>query len=192
MPDPSWSFQYNYAQTPEGNGFARELYGNPAITLVTGGSAANRRVTVDSGGGDAVFLTSQVPSLSQTTGATAEMVVAVSGAANGNAGVEMTFLGRAVMLQVHPSKVSVTIAADAEGEQHHEIPTASNAGDTTIRFVYWPDTTCSVYRNGVLLGTFPTYASARPFQRFLWWCEAGATATFRAMRLWVGGAMAPG
>ena len=192
MPDPAWTAQYNFAQTPEGNGFTRQLHNDPIVTLIQGGNPANRRVDVDSTNGDAVFLTSQVPSLDSTIGATIEMTVAVSGAADGNAGFELTFLDRAVLVMVFPNKIGLTVAQDA-GQFDQEIPTASNSGDTEIRVTFDATKALRVYRNDVLIaGPISTQTAVKPFQRVLWWCEAGAIATFRVMRYYLGGAVVPG
>jgi len=193
MPDPAWTQQYNFAQTPENNGFTRQLYNSPVITLTQGGNPANRNVNVDSTAGDAVFLTSSVPSLSSSIGATAEMIVAVSGAAEGDAGIELTFLDRAVLVLVFPNKVSISICNDIIGNQESEYPTASNSGDTTIRVTFDSNKDLRVYRNAILLaGPLSTANCVKPFQRVLWWVETGAIGTFKALRYYLGGAVVPG
>lgn len=192
MPDPVWTQQYAFNQSPEGNGFTRQLYNSPVVNEVTGGNPANRRVEIDSTNGDAVFLTSAVPSLDSTVGATIEMTVAVSGNENGNAGFELTFLDRAVLVMIFPNKIGLTVAQDV-GQFDQEIATASNAADTEIRVTFDATKALRVYRNDVLIaGPISTQTAVKPFQRVLWWCEAGALATFRVMRYYLGGAVIPG
>ena len=192
MPDPAWTQQYAFNQTPEANGFTRTLYNSPVVTEVTSGNPANRRVEIDSTNGDAVFTTSAVPSLDSSVGATAELQVAVTGAADGDAGVELTFLDRAVLIMVFPDKISIEVAQDA-GAFSQEFATASNGTDTLVRVTFDNTKALRVYRAGVLLaGPISTTTAVKPFQRVLWWAESGAIATFKIFRYWLGGAMAPG
>ena len=184
MPDPAWTNQYSMNQSPEGNGFSRTLYGTPVITEVTGGSPANRRVEINSNNGSVVFITSQVPSLNDDTGATVEMIVDVSGA--GNAGFELTFLNRYIGVQIYTNRITIQA-----GNGLQEAATPSNASNVTIRLIYAAGQ-CSIYRNGSLVGTYAVAVNANSFQRVLWWGEEGGTQIFRALRYWVGGAMAPG
>lgn len=193
MPDPVWTQQYNLQQTPEQNGFTRTLSGSPTVTTQTSGPAANRRVEVNSNNGDCVFLTSQVPALDATVGATAESVCSCSGA--GNAGFELTFLSRAFLVMVFENRIDVTICRDGAPQPSDEqsIPTASNGSNITLRFTTDGSSNLRVYRNGVLiLGPTPLPACVKPFQRVLWWGEAGGTQIFRAFRYYIGGAVEPG
>jgi hypothetical protein len=185
VPDPTWTSQYNLAQTPEANGFTRTLYDNPVVNAVTGGSPANRRVEINSDAGSCVFVTSAVPSLDGDTGVTAEVVVASSG--SGNAGFEVTFLDRAIGVQVYADRITV---ADGLNEPA-SFPTAANTANTTVRLTYQSGT-ARVYRNGTLLATLTPPFLGMPFQRVLWWGEEGGTQVWRALRYWSGGAMAPG
>jgi hypothetical protein len=192
MPDPAWTQQYQFNQSPEGNGFTRRLYRTPIVTEVTGGNPANRRVEIDSTNGDAVFITSAVPSLDSSVGATAEMVVNVTGAADGNAGVELSFLDRAVLLMVYPNKIGIS-AAQEDGQIEQEVATASNAPDTEVRMTLDASKDLRIYRNDALiLGPISTQTKTKPFQRVLWWGESGALVTFRALRYYLGGAVIPG
>jgi len=193
MPDPVWTASYNFAQTPEGNGFTRTLYNSPVVTLTTSGSPANRKVVVDSTNGDVVFLTSAVPSLDSGVGATAEFQVAVTGAAEGDAGVELTFLDRAVLVQVYPNKIVTSICNDLIGNQEQTFATASNGTDTLVRITFDATKNLRVYRAGTLVaGPLSTDNCVKPFQRVLWWAESGAVATFKIFRYYIGGAVVPG
>jgi hypothetical protein len=196
MPDPVWSSQYNYGQTPENNGFTRELYGSASLNLVTGGQAANRRVEVTSQpGGGYVFTTSNVPSLDGTIGATGE-AVCNPGSGAGHCGFEMTFLDRAVFVQIFADRVEVECCGDPPNQHVYlTVQTASNVSDLTWRFTYAAGQ-FKVYRSGVLVADVAAPVCAKPFQRFLWWAEGSgsgvSTQTFRALRLYTGGAVQPG
>jgi len=193
MPDPAWTAQYNLAQTPEGNGFTRRDYNSPVVTLTTGGQPANRKVVIDSTNGDTVYTTSNVPSLDSGVGATAEMMVSVTGAVEGDAGIELTFLDRAVLVQIYPNKIVTSICNDLTGNVEQTFPTASNGTDTLIRVTFDATKNLRVYRAGVLLaGPLSTAGCVKPFQRVLWWGESGAIATFKQFKYYIGGAVVPG
>jgi len=191
MPDPVWTAAYNYGQTPEQNGFTRQLYGTPSILQQTSGSPANRRVEINSDNGDAIFLSSGVPALSSVLGATAEAVVRVSGA--GQAGFELTFLDRAVLVQIFQSRIELTLCQNAPPHQVDvPIPTAANTSNITVRLTY-DGTNIKVWRNGVLIdGPRPLLQCTKPFQRVLWWGEAGGVQVFQSMRYYIAGAVEPG
>jgi hypothetical protein len=185
LAEPSWSFTYNLASTPEANGFTRTLSGSPAVTTQTTGPAANRRVEINSTNGSCVFLTSSVPSLDPNVGATAEATVSVTGA--GDAGFELTFLDRHIGIQVYMDKITVTTP---DGLPDHEFPTVSNATDTVVRLTYSPDGTARVYRNGVLLATLAIPSTPHSFQRVLWWGEGGGVQIVRSLKFFIGGPVA--
>lgn len=190
MPDPVWTFQYNFGQTPENNGFTRDNYG-ATVNTVTGGQTANRRVEITgtSPSVGCAFLTSTIPSLDPNIGVTVEGIMQVTG---GQAGLEMTFLNYAVTLDLLPASLQLRAVGDA-GTELVEVATPSNSGQTTIRITFSPDRSVRVYRNGTLLGTIPTAPTlTMPFQRVLWWGEGQGTQTFRALRTYLGGAVAPG
>ncbi len=195
MPDPVWTSTYNYSQTPEANGFTRTLYDNPVVNTVTGGAAAQRRVEVNSNNGSAVFLTSNVPSLAEANGCTAEMVVANSGP--GDAGFEVTFLNHVFGVRVYTDKVMIDSVTNDPSVT--EVAVAASVGDRTLRVTLTPDTpdpttnrTLRVYLNGALIHTSVLNRRDSAFQRFLWWGEEGGTQIFRQMKLYIGGPVAPG
>lgn len=192
MPDPTWTLQYNYANTPESNFFTRTLYNIPTINEVRSGS--NRRVEIDSTNGDAVFTSSIVPSLDSDVGATAEFMVNVSGNVNGDAGIELTFLDRAILVQVYPNHVYVGLTGDLETLEY-TIPTASNNSDLLYRITYSGsgDNIINVYRGGTLIGgPYNPPVADKTFQRVLWWCEGGAISTWKGMKYYLGGPVVPG
>lgn len=187
MADPVWSGQYNYAQTPEQNGFTRVLYNAPVITLVTGGTPASRRVEVTSNAGDAVFQTTSVPALSVANGATVQIQVQVSGA--GDAGYELTFQQLVFQVQVYANRVTVTVP-DGTGE--HQVDSNDNSAATvTVRSTVDATGVLRTYRNTVLIDTRQLPANTQPFQRVLWWGEGGGLQTFRQMAYYTGGPVAP-
>lgn len=183
--DPVWTATYNFGNTPENNGFTRQVNGG-VVTTVTGGTPANRRVEINSTNGEAIFLTSNVPSLNMNVGATVQMTVAVSG--TGNAGVELTFLDRAFGIQVYANRITVAIL-DGNGAQ--EVSALANTGDTIIRATVSPDLTLRVYRNNLLISTKTLGPTTQPFQRVLWWGEEGGVQIFRQLAYYIGGAVAP-
>jgi hypothetical protein len=200
MPDPVWTMQYMMNQTPEGNGFTR-AYDYPiaaAVNAVTGGSPANRRVEIDARAGNdcgIVFLTSTIPSLDFTKGATLETIVNVSGDANGDAGMELTFLSYAVLLMIHPNKACVYSPEGDDGTPGFEVAvnTDSNNADLKWRITFDTDHNVRVYRDSALLiGPLAAPIVTKPFQRVLWWAESGVLAVWRAFRFYVGGAVAAG
>jgi hypothetical protein len=186
MPDPIWTAQYNFSQTPEANGFTRQLYNAPVVTLVTTGATANRRVEINSNNGDAIFLTSSVPSLNKTLGTTMQVQVAVSGV--GDAGFEMTFLDLYFLVMIYADRIMITID---NGQPETEISVAANTATTTVRATISADNTLRVYRNTVLIHTVVLPTSQKPFQRVLWWGEGGGTQTFRQMAYFIAGAVQP-
>ena len=188
MPDPNWTSQYDFSKTPEANGFTRSIHGAPVLMLATSGAPANRRVEINSDAGDIVFLTSQVPSLSESLGATAEAVVSVTG---GDAGFQLTFLTCAILVQVHPDKLYVGMPGDPPGGYVNiDIPIV-NSGNVTVRATFSPGRLLRLYRNGVLVGgpyTVPNRSQA--YQEVQWWGEGGFQ-VWRFMAYYLGGAVAP-
>ncbi len=192
MPDPAWTQQYNFQQTPEQNGFTRTLSGSPVVTTQTSGPAGGRRVEVTSTNGDCVFLTSQVPSLDSNVGVTMEMVLSCSGA--GDAGFELTFLNIAFLIMVFANRIDLTLVQDeVPGQVDLSIPTATNGVDVEIRATVDGSKVLRLYRNDVLIsGPHQLNPCVKPFQRVLWWGEGGGTQIFRALRYYLGGAVVPG
>lgn len=190
MPDPAWSYEYNVAKTIEENGFTRTLYRTPIITETTSGNPTERGVHVDSSDGDAVFLTSTIPALDVSAGATLEVVVSVSGP--GDAGVELTFLGLAIVCNIYLNQVELSLAG---GVQEFQFATAINNPDVTWRLTFEGTSNGNnirIYRDGVLVGgPVPSLALIKPFQRVLWWVEGGAVAKFKSVKFYVGGAVEP-
>ena len=191
MPDPVWTSSYNYAQSPEQNGFTRTLYNDPVVTEITSGNPANRRVEINSNNGDVVFLTSSVPSLDSSVGATAEAVVNVSGA--GDAGFELTFLNMGTLIQVLQNSILLSFCNDFGGYQEFLFSTSPNNVDITIRFTVDGSRQARLYRNTVLIdGPRTIPVCIKPFQRVLWWGESGGTQIFKGMKYYIGGAVVPG
>jgi len=186
MPDPNWTSQYNFSTTPENNGFTRVLHGSPDINLVMTGQTANRRIEIDSTSGSAVFLLSNVPSLNITQGATVESLVSVNGA--GDAGYELTFQGTFFGVQVYQNKITIVVN-DGNGPQ--EFVTDSNATDTIVRATVSPSSILNVYRNGVLIATKAMPASSSQLPRVLFWGEDGGIQTFKSLKFYIGGPVAP-
>ena len=192
MPDPNWSTQFNFSQTPETNGFTRQVYGTPVIQEVTSGSQANRRVEINTDAGSVVWGTTQVPSLDPTIGCTLEYVCNCTG--TGNAGIELTFLSRVVAVQVYAAEVRFyTVQDGVEPPPPTIVLTTANSANTTIRVTFDSSNNVRVYRNGTLIiGPQAVPVAVKPFQRVLWWAEEGGVQTFRTIKVWLGGAMAPG
>jgi hypothetical protein len=192
MPDPVWTAQYNFANTPENNGFTRIVTGNPIITLTTGGPTANRKVTIDSTNGEVFFVTSNIPSFNSEVGVTCECSVSSNGV--GDAGFEVTFLDLAFGLNVYSNSVLLTLCADPPNSfQEVVINTPPNTSQTLFRVIIDSSKKISIYRVGVLItGPHQMLPCIKPFQRFLWWSEGGGTQVFNGMKYYLGGAVAPG
>jgi hypothetical protein len=182
--------QYMFNQTPENNGFTREFYRDPPLTVVnqiTGGNPAERRVEIDSrGGGGCVFFTSSVPSLDASVGVTAEVDVSVEGV--GDAGFELTFLDYAILLNIYEESIDVNCPGYG-----NVVSTDPNTAITKFRLLFKPSHEIEIYRQGVLiLGPDLLPSIVKPFQRVLWWGEGNSLATFKGLKYWSGGAMPPG
>ena len=189
--DPNWTAQFIFSQAPEANGLTRTLYGTPTVTSITTGSAANRRLIIDSAGGDCVFTTSQVPSLDSTVGATIEFTIAQTGA--GDAGFELTFLNRAFGVEIHETSVTVRICQDAApGEITQSASTALNTTDVLWRLTVDGSSQLRLYRAGTLIiGPVTVPGCVKPFQRVLFWGEGGGTSVWKKVAYYIGGAVAP-
>jgi hypothetical protein len=193
MADPVWTNQYNTALGPEQNGtFTQNLASYSvasSINSITSGSPANRRLEITGGNvnAGAVWLTSQVPTLDPTIGTTIESLVQVSGDDQCNFGYELTFLDRAIGLQVHQNRITVQVL---DGQGLHIFNTADNSGQTRVRLTYAVGI-ASIYRNAVLLGTIPVPSSPFQSQRVLYWQEGLGSVTIRELKYFVGGAVAP-
>lgn len=190
MADPVWSFQYATTQTPEAQGFTRLFNSGvePVITLVTGGSPANRRIEVNmANGGDVSFITSNIPAFNAAVGFTAEAVCNVSG--SGDAGFEARFTTLYAALQIYQDRVFLD-----RGENSIEVLTAANNADILWRMTF-DGTNIRVYRAGVLvIGPVPPRVFAvedRTFQKFQFWAEGGGTVIFKTMKYYIAGAVAP-
>jgi hypothetical protein len=192
MPDPAWTDEYDMGNLPAVNGFTEQDVASPVVTLQTTGNPANRRIEIESSNGDAIFLTSSVPSLDPTVGVTAEAVLSCTGA--GDAGFELTFLNAAVLLMVYENSAEVSWPSGPVVPGNSiTVATASNAGDVRWRYLFKPDRNIEVYRDEVLIiGPVPVSDPDKPFQRVLFWGEGGGTQIFREMMYWIGGAMVPG
>lgn len=193
MPNPIWSFEYDFADSPEGNNFTRNLYNNPTINEVKSGG--NKRVEINATNGDCVFVSSFVPAIDSNTGITAECMVNVSGNAGGDAGIEITFLSHAILMQVYPNQVFIGLTGDLQTLEYF-IPTASNNSDLLYRVTCsgsGSGTEVNVYRAGTHVGgpyTPPTLT--RAYQRFLWWGESGIVSTWKQLKYYLGGPVTPG
>lgn len=189
MPDPAWSTQYNFATTPESNGFTRIPYPSPAtVTLTTGGTPSQRKVTLtESDPRQGVsFVLSSLPSLNKTNGFTAEIDVQVSG--SGNAGVELRYNDGAASLCVYQSSIRLTIVPG-----DWSVPTADNSGRTVVRLTCDGSRNVNVYRNGSLvIGPVQMPVTELDQNTYQWWGEEGGQQVFWAMRGYWGGAVAPG
>lgn len=189
MADPVWTSQYNTAQTPEGNGFSRTLYNNPTVNIVSSGTPANRRVEIVSNSGACVFETASVPSIDSSIGVTAESLLSCNG--TGDAGFELTFLDRFCGINVFANKIILSLPDGSGGVTEQTFATAANTGDTLIRFTYSPDGTGRIYRAGALVTAVALPELAKPNQRVLFWGEGGGTQTFKTMKYYLGGPVAP-
>lgn len=194
MPDPNWTQSYNYANSPENNGFTRVLTNSPVISEISSGPPADRRLEIDSNNGAAVFLTSQVPTLDPQIGITAEYRARVSG--TGNAGIEATFLNAAVLLMLYADRLELSIPTDRPDNSDRILVSVSglnNTVDTVIRLTFSAARAVTIYRNGTALtGPWTAPTLNKPSQRLLFWGEAGGTQVFTLMRWYQGGPVAPG
>jgi len=199
MATPPWTAQYNFSNTPEQNGFTRQVNGTAVLTLNQTGTPANRNVNVScpAPSDSVVCLTSTVPSLNEAVGATAEAIVTVSGTSSGpyppDAGFELDFLNHNVQILIQPSAIVISIGDDTNSaNQNTTIQTASNGTATTVRLTVDALGNISVYRNTVLIfGPTQWPVSVSPFQRVLFWGENGGTQVFTEMAYYLGGAVAP-
>lgn len=192
MPTPAWTAQYDFTKTPAGNGFTQVNYGNPTLTLNQHGTNQNVTITNPTSADSVVFLTSNVPALDSTVGATCEMIASVTGA--GDAGFELGFLNQDVQVLLLANSVLVSVATDGiAGNVNTTVATPSNGTATTIRATIDGGANLNVYRNGVLvvgpIALLPF--SGHKFQNVLWWGEAGGTQTFTELAYYIGGAVAP-
>ncbi len=200
MPDPVWTEVYNMGNTPEQNGFTRTLQGSPTITENSGGNPANRNVEINSDNGDAVFLTSVVPSLSMPPGATLEAEGSVSG--SGDGGFELTFLDCAILVNVFENFVNYSMPSGFSEPNRGGVTVpgieADVATDSNNTRIVWRVTidgsrNWNIYRDEILVaGPIPAHFLIKPFQRILWWGEGGGIQTFYTMKYYIGGAVAPG
>lgn len=192
MADPVWTNQYNTALGPEQNGiFTQANVYSVASTInsITSGNPSNRRLEIvgsDVNSG-AVWITSQVPTLDPNIGVTIETLVQVSGDNDCNAGYELTFLDRAIGVQVHQNRITIQVQ---DGQGLHTFLTADNSGQTRVRLTY-ANGIASIYRNASLVGTISVPSVTFPSQRVLYWAEGQGTVIYRELKYFVGGAVAP-
>lgn len=193
MPDPNWSFEYNFSNGSLNNGFTRTDYGTPVVDEITSGNPSNRRIEINSDNGDAVYRTTDIPSFDTSNGATGEFDVSCFG--TGICGFEITFLDQVILAQVYQSKISIYSpnGDNATGEFEIEVDTPDNTVVTKFRIVVTNSGQVSFYREGVLVAgpqQLPTVT--KPFQRFLFWGEGGGTQTLNGVRFYIGGGVIPG
>lgn len=193
MPDPSWTAQYLFNQTPEGNGFTRTLYGTPVVTEVTSGPPADRRLEIQSDNGNAVFLTSDVPSLDSSIGATGEIEVAVSG--SGDGGFELTLLDTVIAVNIFQTFVEVYSPNPGGTPTYETYSGQDNSPNTKWRVTIDPLKKARLYRNDLEItpiGGLQAHTAPKPFQRVLFWGEGGGLAVYKGMRYYQGGAVEAG
>lgn len=190
MADPNWSSQYNFGQMPEQQGFTRILYGSPVVNTVTTGAAANRRVDITTDAGDCVFVTSNVPALNEAVGITAEASVVVSG--SGNAGFQAVFLQFAVELDVKSNLMRIIMPGISNTTVDQEFTGQNNTSPVLIRLTVNPAGVVRIYRNAIQLGNgFQRPSQPQVQQSFQWWGEGGGLQSFRALKTYWGGEVAP-
>lgn len=193
MPDPNWTAEYNYGNTPEANGFSRTLYNTPIVTEIISGNPSNRRVEIDSDNGDAVFLTSNIPAFDPTVGATGEVEVSCNG--SGDVGFEITMLDMAVGINIWETFIELyhPVGDDGTPGWTEQALGLDNSVLTLVRVVIDGSRNVSLYRNGsLILGPVVAPIISKPFQRFLWWGEGGGTQEFRNKKFYIGGGVIPG
>jgi len=197
MPDPAWTFEYNMSQSPAQNNFTERLIRSPVVTYQTSGNPANRRIEVDSTNGDAIWLSSTVPSLDLSLGTTMEWLASVNGPVFGDIGVELRFGDRAASVVAYPDAIDWII--NGQGPQPPDvspIPTPNNGGDVLWRLLLnpSPNPTMEVYRAGVqvIAPLSVPLSSTHPFEQILFFCEGGATGIFRELKIFLAGAVVPG
>ncbi len=188
----NWTAQYNFTNTPEANGFTRLLVGDGAINLQTTGPPSGRNISVVTGpDGQGVLTTSQIPAFDDSLGATGEAIVSVNGA--GDAGFEIDLLHQSIAIQVFQDSLMVTYLTSPTSSANPTFATASNTTPTTWRMTISGSRELNVYRNAVLIaGPITLVSVPLPFQKFLWWGEAGGTFVFTEMAYYIGGPVAPG
>lgn len=196
MPDPVWTEEYNMGNSPEANGFTRTLQNSPIITENSIGNPANRNVEINSDNGNAIFLTSVVPSLIIPPGATLEAEGSVSG--SGDGGFELTFLDCAILVNVFENLVNYSMPSGVDNQGNpvsfieEDVSTASNNTRIIWRVTIDMNRIWNIYRAGVLVaGPISAHFLTKPFQRILWWGEGGGLQTFYSMKYYIGGAVAP-
>jgi len=185
MPDPSWTLVYNFKHTPEWNRFTRNLYGSPIV------QENSQNLTLDTNNGDVAFVTSDVPSLDMSLGATLE--IEASTTLTGDIGAEFTFLDAAFGFRIYLNKVIVDIVSNNWPPYiWREVATADNSSPTLWRLTIDNTRQLRLYRATVLIvGPESIPVKTCPFQRVLFWGEEGGVQTFTKMAFWLGGAMAP-
>lgn len=184
MPDPTWSFEYDFSKTPEQNLLFRTEYSDPALTLFTHGG--NKRLEINSDSGDMIFTTAFQPTFHEPM--TVEILMSVNGAGDG--GFEATMAGKAFAIAVTEDDVSVTLPADIS-PYTNTIPTSSNTTDILWRATY-DGSDFRLYRNTSLVEgpeSCPNYTY--PVQRFLFWGESGGTVVFKKISYSIGTAISP-
>ncbi len=193
MPDPDWTLEYNMAQDPAGNQFTGQFKGSVAVNPVTSGNPANRRLEIDTtGGGGVVYIQDNEPILfDPDVGLTGEVVLSVAG---GNAGFEFTFLDRAILLDVQSNNVEI-YSTGSEGSTNFAVDMTI---ERRIRVTLSNVPEAVVYIDGVQrIGPAPVFTTlSKPVKRFLFWGEVfqgtGGLITFRELKNFVGGPVAPG
>lgn len=202
MPTPNWSYAYQTSQTPEANGFTRlnQTPPMPVVTLVTGGSPAQRRIEVttipndpDTGqqANDIVFLINNVPSFDVSRGMTAEAMLNVSGA--GDVGFEARFIGVALSVCVFQNRVTLEAPWKPDLPTYFEAATANNNADLLWRTTF-DGANAMIYRAGVaVLGPIPIplRIAALPQANFMFWFEGGGVGIIKQMNFFIGGAVVP-
>lgn len=191
MPDPVWDWTYSTANTPEVNGFtltADSVAG--AVTAVTSGNPANRRVDIDGSIGNAIYLRTNVPALDSQFGGTFEIEAEFSGGVAGQSvlGVEATFQDAGIVLDILPDEIALSFPGGPL-----VITGMANGPRALYRLAFTNSRAVSVYKNGAQVGTTEVVGTVvKPARRVLWWGEGPGIKRIWAMRYYLGGGVAPG
>lgn len=188
-PPGPWT-EYNFANSPAGNGFTELPDASAVVTLVTSGNPSSRRVEIAPNGGNKVFLTTDSPNLDPAVGVTGEIGVAVSSPSE-YAGFEVRYLNGVVNWICSANLVEVNIPGGFPNADFTGTPVPSqvfdtsddppdNTAQTTFRLTINSNRDVRLYRNGALLfgtgsptGTLLLPYLQRPSQTFMFWGEGG-------------------
>jgi hypothetical protein len=194
MADPIWSDQYDYSKSPEDNNYSRVIYSkldpsptgaDPVIT------EKSTEVEIDSNNGSVVFVTENPVGMEKSKGITVDFTVTVTGV--GHAGVELTFMDCAILVQIYESRLEIYCPQGRSKVPwtNQNIATMANS-NITYRITYDETNGVSVYRGKTkYFGPALTPKIPKPYNRILWWGEGGGKQVFHSFKYYFDGTVVP-